>query len=264
MAGIFGTSLGQNVGANKSYMSDPNLDAEQQDWLRKKENRTLGISTGVGAVTGLGIPGAAIGAGIGTLANKILQPIRYRKALGQSQTARGYEAEKNLVRPDYVEPERVKQSLNLQGYLAQTGIPQESKDYNQAMVDRNIAYTLQQTEGRKGGLAGLGALSQGQMDNANQLMGQDSATRLSNIDKYASGLMGAAGYQDKAFDLNKMQPYQMAYQRVMALQGSGLQNTYGASQEQSQLAQQGVATGLGAIKFGIENADNIAKVAAMV
>ena len=112
------------------------------------------------------------------------------------------------------------------------------------MMDRNTSYALQQLEGRKAGIAGVGALNQGLNDNAMQMAMEDEAARRANTNAYTQGLQNAAQYSDQEFQLNKMQPYEMALQRAMALQGSGLQNMYGAKLAFGNLAKEGFQTAL--------------------
>lgn len=182
------------------------------------------------------------------LGSTFLEPILYQKALGRSQSQRGFEAEKNLVRPTYQRPGEITQALNIQKGMAEEGLSQQAKDYNRMMMDRNVAYSLQQLEGRKAGLAGIGALQQGLQDNAMQLAMQDEAARRANTQAYVSGLQQAAPYSDKEFQINKMQPYEMALQRAMALQGSGLQNIWGAKQSKAQLGKEATQFALGTLQ----------------
>lgn len=258
--------------------NDPNLDPQYQ-----KQMRLQGVGAGAAGGFGGALVGAGIGAGIGTLIAPGVgtavgaslgaagggifgagagvlssKQRRYTEALAKSQIERGQQAEKNLIRPVYQRPNEINQSLNIQKGMAEEGLSQQAKDYNQMLIDRNTAYALQQLEGRKAGIAGIGALNQGLNDNALELAMQDEAARRSYTQNYVSGLQNAAQYSDKEFDINKFQPYELALQKAMALQGAGLQNintAYGqrgkAAMDYAGFIQGAASNSLGGITQGV-------------
>jgi hypothetical protein len=241
------------------FYNDPNIDDQYEKQMRRKGAGAAGAGALAGAGTGAAIGtmimpgiGTGIGAGVGALAGGVAGVLsskqrRYTEALAKSQIKKGQEAEKNLVRPTYERPGEITQDLNIKRGMAEEGLSQQAKDYNRMMMDRNVAYSLQQLEGRKAGLAGIGALQQGLQDNAMRLSMEDETARRANTLAYTQSLQNAAQYSDKEFEINKMQPFELALQRAMALQGAGLQNLNTAYGQRGKAAMRyvGMLQGLG-------------------
>lgn len=153
----------------------------------------------------------------------------FQAGLGLSQLfkARGM---RNLRRPTYNIPEEVK-----------TGLARRQQLLNapSAAVDQARA-NIEQTMGRTVGSASRAATDASQLlgtvgvaqYNTNQSLSQLATTeesiRQAREASLAQSEAQMAGYRDKAFDINEMQPYQDAARTRSMLAEGGLQNISGA------------------------------------
>lgn len=146
----------------------------------------------------------------------------------------------NPRRPTYTIPQEVQDKLgqnqmNLNAKSAGAGRAQENIFQNQATTIQNA----QQAGGGVGNQLLAGAMAQA---NTNRSLADLSASEREDYQRRL-GMLGQsqsemAGYRDKAFDFNQVQPYENAAATKSALVESGIQNFFGASQ------------GLGAVQFG--------------
>lgn len=160
----------------------------------------------------------------------ILLPALFQGGLSLIQMIRGLGM--NPQRPTYTIPQEVtdklnQQQVNLNARSAGAGRAQENLFANQAT-------TLQNASQAGGGAANqllAGAMSQAQSNRGFQDLAagerDDYQRRLGNLGQ-AQSEMGS--YRDRAFDINKMQPYQDAAATKSALIQSGLTNAFGALQ----------------------------------
>ena len=147
--------------------------------------------------------------------------------IGAAQYFSGRKMAKNNVRPDYQIPDTIKQNLSQAQMTALEGLPPAAKEQYINNLQRSANFGLSAMSSRKGGLAGLGALQQNQNDAYNNLLSQDAIAHQNN----QAGLMNArtqyAGFQDKQFELNKLNTYLQKQQTAQGLQGAGIQNAFG-------------------------------------
>lgn len=136
---------------------------------------------------------------------------------GYHQYLEGKKMKKALGdRPEYKIPGEISQA-------AQEGLPEAQKQYYRQQQDRLLASSLNASNSRKGGLAGLAAVNQQQADANSNMLAQDSAARQQNQ-------LRMADYRDQAFQFNKVNPYYEGVAEYQAMTGAGIQNMGNAFQ----------------------------------
>lgn len=135
----------------------------------------------------------------------------------------------NPVRPTYEIPEEAKQQLGLRQSLLNAEMP------GQRQATENI-YTGQanalsglargaQDQGQY--LSGLAAIAGGTNNALDNLQTQQAQNYYRNVQGLENAQNNMANYEDKAFEINKMDPYLMELQRKDLLKQAGSQNILG-------------------------------------
>lgn len=130
----------------------------------------------------------------------------------------------NLQRPEYQIPEEILRSQKMAEQAANEGLP--SQQYNQAQqnIQRQQSRAISAASSRRSGLMALPGIQQQANDSLLNLDVKDAQARMANRDKLY-GIMGqTAQYRDKAFEKNKMQPYERDYNYYQSLLGAGNSN----------------------------------------
>lgn len=130
----------------------------------------------------------------------------------------------NLKRPQYVIPNEVLQNQKQAELNARQGLP--SEQYNQGMqnIARQQNSALQRATDRRGGLLAVAGAQQLGNDASLNLDVANANARLKNQNTLYGINNQVAGYRDKAFQINQLQPYQQDRQYAMGLLGAGNQN----------------------------------------
>jgi len=157
------------------------------------------------------VAGAGIQAGVGIL-----------------QAYKGNEMTKNLSRPKYEIPSAIKDKMTTAEMLQYQGLPEESKQEYIDNLSRNMAFSFQNLDSRKAGIAGTATINQQAMDAEKGLLSADAAQRMQNVQNLQNNRTELAGYQDKQFTFNKANPYYETLNQAEALKGAGMQNFMGA------------------------------------
>jgi hypothetical protein len=169
------------------------------------------LASGVGGNTqGQGL--ANIGGGLISGITGFFQRRAAKKALAK------------LHRPEYQIPDEILRNQKMAEQAANEGLP--SAQYNQAMqnIQRQQNRGISAAADRRGGLMALPGLQQQANDALLGLDVKNAQARMANQQKLYGINAQVAGYRDKAFDINKMQPYERDYQYNMGLLGAGNQN----------------------------------------
>lgn len=146
---------------------------------------------------------------------------------GVSQMIKGKQLAKNNARPEYQIPKEISDKLSAAQMRAMNGLPAAAKQQYINNIQRSSQFGLNALSDRKAGLAGLSSLVQNQNDAYGDLMSKDASAMAANQDRLGQVQSEAAGYTDKAFELNKLQPYQEKAAAAQALTGAGTQNVFG-------------------------------------
>lgn len=173
-------------------------------------------------MSGLMSGGGGSGQGIANIAGGLLSGVT-----GFFQRRKAKKELAKLQRPEYVIPNEVLQNQRMAQSAANEGLP--SQQYNQAMqnIQSQQNRALSAASSRRGGLMALPGLQQQANDQLLNLDVKDAQARMANQRQLYGINSQVAGYRDKAFNINKMQPYQdnLAYYR--SLLGAGNQNLVG-------------------------------------
>lgn len=130
----------------------------------------------------------------------------------------------NLHQPTYTIPNEVLQNQKMAQQAANEGVA--SQQYSNAMKGfrQTEANALAGSLDRRSALMALPKIQQQTNASIGNLDAQDDAIRQQNRRTLYGVNSQVAGYRDKAFDINQMQPYQRDYSYAMGLLGAGNQN----------------------------------------
>lgn len=147
-------------------------------------------------------------------------------AVGYFQRRAAKKALSKLQRPEYEIPNEILENQKRAQMAANEGLP--SAQYNQAMqnIQRQQNRALTSASDRRGGLMALPGLQQQANDSLLNLDVKNAEQRLKNQQQLYGINSQVAGYKDKQWDINKMQPYQRDYTYNMQLLGQGNQNMF--------------------------------------
>lgn len=145
-------------------------------------------------------------------------------AVGFFQRRKAKKMLKNLNQPVYDIPNEVLENKRRAEMAANEGMP--SQQYTNAMrnFQRNQTSALSASLDRRSALMALPKIQQQSNDAMSNLDAQDAIMRQQNQRALYGINSQVAQYRDKAFDINKMQPYQRDYGYAMGLLGAGNQN----------------------------------------
>ena len=146
---------------------------------------------------------------------------------GLAQYLKGRKIAKENVRPEYEIPLEMRNKMTSAQLMSFRGLPEEQKQQFLTNMQRSSSNSLSNISSRRGGLAGVGALAQTESDALSGMMSMDAQQRMSNIQNLGNVQSEMAGFQDKAFGLNKLNPYMENAEAAQAMKGAGLQNMMG-------------------------------------
>jgi len=169
--------------------------------------------------------GGGVGQGVANIAGGLLGGIT---GIFQRKKA------KKLLReagdqPIYSIPNEILQNQKMAERAANEGMP--SQQYNNAMrnIQRTQSSLLSGATDRRSALMALPKLQQQANDATANLDAQDATMRMQNQRTlYGIGAQ-TAGYRDKEFQINKMQPWERKYNYAQQLLGAGNQNLLGGA-----------------------------------
>ena len=167
---------------------------------------------------------------------------------GAAQAIKGRQIAKRTVRPTYSMPESVRKNLAMAEANANVGMNAASKQIAMQGIDRGTAAVLNAGSSRRAGLSGLAGVVTSNNDAFSNLAAMDEMARLRNQEKLYNMRDTASGYEDKAWQLNKFDPYQMKVEESQALKGAGMQNIGGALNTAAMVGMTGMGDGTGAGK----------------
>jgi hypothetical protein len=127
-------------------------------------------------------------------------------------------------RPTYAIPNEVLQNQKQAELNANTGLPSEQYQQGMQNINRQQNAALQRATDRRGGLLAVAGTQQQANDATLKLDVANAQARLNNQRTLYGINNQVAGYRDKAFNINQMQPYQQNYSYAMGLLGAGNQN----------------------------------------
>lgn len=159
-----------------------------------------------------------------------LLPAGLQAGFGVYQLIKGRKLAKNNIRPEYQVPSEIMANLSQAQRMALEGLPASVKEEYIKNLQRQQSFSLDQMSSRKAGLTGLSAIMQQGTDAYGNLMSQDAMAKQQNLQNLMNVRSQVAGYKDKQFELNKLNPYYEKAQAAAAMKGAGLQNLMGGIQ----------------------------------
>lgn len=147
--------------------------------------------------------------------------------IGGGQRRKAKKLLSTLQEPMYEVPNEVLQSQKMAQIGASEGLP--SQQYKQAAqnIARQQNQAIQSSMDRRGGLMNVAKSQQIATDALLDLDVADANARLANRRTLYDVNNQVAGYRDRAFDINRLQPYLRNRQYAMSLLGAGNQNLWG-------------------------------------
>lgn len=152
-----------------------------------------------------------------------LAPTIYQGILGMNQNDQANKVSPG-ARPKYEIPSAEKAALDLQRMLASSNMP----GYAGAKEDIEAGGANALLQTLKSSNPDVSRMYKNQTDALRDLSGDNAAFRERQLEGLTNKLSEYAGYQEKEFDINKMQPYDYALQQSMDLKDASNQNIYGA------------------------------------
>lgn len=162
--------------------------------------------------------GAGVGQAVSNVASGLLSGVT---GFFQRKKAKKILSEQ---RPIYEVPNEVLENKRRAEIAANEGMP--SQQYTNAMrnFQRNQASALSASLDRRSALMALPKIQRQSNDAMSNLDAQDAVMRTQNQKALYGINSQLAQYRDKAFDINRMQPYERNYSYGMGLLGAGNQN----------------------------------------
>lgn len=166
--------------------------------------------------------GGGVGQAVANTASGIFSGI-----IGLRQRRKAKKLLANLQRPEYMIPNEVLQNQKMAQQDANEGLPSEQYAKMQQDIQRQQNRALVAAGSRRGALMALPGLQQQANDQLTNLNIRDVQARRENKQRLYGINAQLGQYRDKAFEINKMQPYQRDYNYAQSLLGMGNQNLYG-------------------------------------
>ncbi len=146
---------------------------------------------------------------------------------GGVQAAKGKKLLDSADRPTYKIPDEVLKNLSVSERMALQGLPDAQKKAYVDSLQQNLATSLRGLSSRKAGISGISRLNQTQNQAYQNLLAMDAQARQENQRNAMNARSEVAGYRDKSFQLNQLDPYNQQVAEGQALYEAGLQNIFG-------------------------------------
>lgn len=147
---------------------------------------------------------------------------------GLLQMAKGFSDRSKLERPEYQVQDEIKQNLSSARATEREGLAAATVNRAQQQIDRQTGAALSASGDRMGGLAGLGGVSDAANQGMMNILSADAAARQAARTATSAARTAMANAKDKAFNINKLQPYQQDLAAAQSNIGAGMQNLFGA------------------------------------
>jgi len=160
--------------------------------------------------------------------------------VGALQSLAGFQAAKNATRPEYMIPDAIEKNMSQAERMSYYGLPDAQKKEFLQNIERAGSTELAGMSDRKAGIGAVSAIAQKQRDSYMGLLSADAQARVSNIQSLMDVRANYANYEDKAFQLNQLEPFQQEMQAAQQFQAAGMQNIMGAAKGAYQLQSEGI------------------------
>jgi hypothetical protein len=157
---------------------------------------------------------------------------------GAYQWYKGNKMEKEAVRPFYEPPAEIKNYLSAAEVSSLQGLPEEQRQQYIDNVMRQVQSGMYNASSRASGLNAIGSTMAAANDANRDLLSADAGARIQNRDKLQEARRVYSDFEDKAFKINELDPYEFTMNKAQALQGAGMQNIMGGANTATQYVQQ--------------------------
>lgn len=148
--------------------------------------------------------------------------------LGAIQTGVGIAKARATTRPEYILPRAIEEQMTDAERMSYYGLPEAQKQEFLNNIGRSTAGAVRGASDRRGGLGAVATASQMEQDAYSGLLSADAQARFANLDRLQQVRSQYAQFEDRAFELNELQPYMQEVMGAAALSGAGMQNIGGA------------------------------------
>lgn len=148
--------------------------------------------------------------------------------LGAIQTGVGIAKARATSRPEYILPRAIEEQMTDAERMSYYGLPEAQKQEFLNNIGRSTAGAVRGASDRRGGLGAVATASQMEQDAYSGLLSADAQARFANLDRLQQVRSEYAQFEDRAFELNELQPYMQEVMGAAALSGAGMQNIGGA------------------------------------
>lgn len=152
-----------------------------------------------------------------------LAPTVFQGILGINQNQQAKDVAPG-ARPVYEIPTGAKNALNLSRMTAAGNMP----GYDQTRENIEAAAASAVLQGSKFGNPAISQAYRGVTSALKDLGVENAGFRERQMNNLINSYQNYAGYQEKAFDINEMQPYEYALQQAQDLKNASNENIYGA------------------------------------
>ena len=148
----------------------------------------------------------------------------YQISNAEKQKNQAKKLRDSLVDPNYTKPKSIEENLVLAKSMAKEGMSAEEESQRMDAINSNAANTITNFRGRKGALVGAEAVGEQVRKSNSELRLEDTRQRLANVKQLMIANQVDADYDDKAFQLNVLDPYARDYNRASSLESASAQN----------------------------------------
>lgn len=182
--------------------------------------------------------GAAAGAQIGL--QLITSGLQYGRGVKQAKEAKKLRS--SLSDPHYEIPNSIEDNLMLAKSMANEGISAEEESQALDAINNNAANSISRFRDRKGRLLGAEVVGEQVRQSNADLRLLDIKQKLENQKLFMKQNQIYANYQDKAFDINVISPFERNFNRAASLESASIQNKNNAINSFAQSANTGISS----------------------
>jgi hypothetical protein len=164
-------------------------------------------------------------------------PVLIQAGLGIADRIRGSKMLRDTALPQYQTPESIKQNQALAAMLAMSGMPAEQYAAAAGNIERNQTAALEAVKRRGGNISNVNAITSGANNAYLNLDAANAQMKLRNQANLMNANQVMATYEDKAYNINKLQQYLMRMGIAGGLMTGGNSNIAGAVSGLAQLGE---------------------------
>lgn len=146
--------------------------------------------------------------------------------------------EAEAMQQDYKTPQVIEDSLTNAQIRALEGMPAEQKAELLQNIENSSQSGIKALKDRKAGISGVELINRTEQDSYLNLASQDASMKLGAEANLQGVQQNYAGYKDKEYDINVLQPYMAKLGAGKDMKGAGMQNAFNTANSAAQIASQ--------------------------